>query len=180
MFLISTIDLRMENFKHPIDTWINALERYDFVQLCTRPSANSWSLGQVYMHLLDDSRYYLEQIKICVSSNDHSNEEPSSFAKDMLRNNEFPDDIIVGASSNELVPQPMSKEQLLSNLAALKKDIANAALLIQETSFQGRTKHPGLQYFNAAEWYQFIGMHFRHHLRQRERINEFLERAHIM
>lgn len=165
----------MENFKHPVDTWINALEQYDFVQLCTTVSVNSWSLGQVYMHLLEDTRYYLEQIKICASNNDHSNEAPSSFAKTMLLNNEFPDEIIKGARSNAFIPQPPGKEYLVSSLVLLKEDIKNAALLIEKTSFKGRTKHPGLHYFNAAEWYQFVGMHFRHHLRQKKRIDEILE-----
>ncbi|MEJ7682628.1 MAG: hypothetical protein WKG06_33180 [Segetibacter sp.] len=58
--------------------------------MCAKPSPNSWSLGQVYMHLIDDTNYYIEQIKICVSTNDNVIEEASPGAKTMFLNNDFP------------------------------------------------------------------------------------------
>jgi hypothetical protein len=39
----------------------------------------------------------------------------------------------------------------------------------------GKSRHPGLGYFNAGEWLRFIEMHMRHHLRQKERIDAFLK-----
>jgi hypothetical protein len=49
------------------------------------------------------------------------------------------------------------------------------ATLISESQFNGKTKHPGLGYFSAKEWLQFANMHFRHHLRQKKRIDVFLK-----
>jgi hypothetical protein len=54
--------------------------------------------------------------------------------------------------------------------------MSSAAIKITESPFGGKTKHPGLGYFSAHEWLQFADMHFRHHLRQKKRIDDFLER----
>jgi hypothetical protein len=51
----------------------NELEPYNFTQLCAKPSAAAWSLEQLYMHLISDTNFYIEQIKICVSANDFPN-----------------------------------------------------------------------------------------------------------
>jgi hypothetical protein len=39
----------------------------------------------------------------------------------------------------------------------------------------GKTKYPGLNYFTAKEWLQFAGIHLRHHLKQKKRIDDFLK-----
>ncbi len=75
----------IEEFNHSIDIWIKELEQYDFNQSCVKPSPDSWSLGQVCMHLINESNYYLEQIKFCLSNNDNVNEDLSSHAKTMFR-----------------------------------------------------------------------------------------------
>ncbi|MDB5279911.1 MAG: DinB family protein [Ferruginibacter sp.] len=49
------------------------------------------------------------------------------------------------------------------------------AARIAASKFKGKTKHPGLDYFSATEWLQFVDIHFRHHLRQKKRIDDFLK-----
>jgi len=166
----------IENFNHTINHWLSELERYSFTELCLKPSAGAWSLGQLYRHLIQEANFYREQIEICVRSNDHTKEEASAAGRAMLANNEFPNEIIEGDPANAFIPQPESKEKLLHDLALVKEQMNQVAVMIRETSFHGKTKHPGLNYFSAEEWLQFADMHFRHHLRQKKRIDEFLNR----
>ncbi len=93
----------------------------------------------------------------------------------MWVNNDFPNEIIEGAPSNSCISQPDNKEELMSRLMNLKDEINNVAILISKSSFKGKTKHSGLGYFNADEWVHFAEMHFRHHLRQKKRIDDFLK-----
>ena len=72
------------------------------------------------------------------------------------------------------MPQPQSNEILLQLFINLKKDMNEAATQIDNSKSKGKTKHPGFNYFNATEWLQFAEMHLRHHLKQKERIEEFL------
>ncbi len=156
-----------------IDTWISELEHYSFEALCMKPAGN-WSLGQLYMHLVGDTSFYIEQANGCLNSDEHLIEQASSTAQKMFLNNDFPDAIIEGAPSNAYIAQPESKEQLIKDLLNLKEEINRLSVLIPQTITKGKTKHPGLGYFSAEEWLQFAGMHFRHHLRQKKRIDAFL------
>ena len=165
----------IENFNHTIDIWIKALEGYTYHQLITRPTPTRWSIGQVYMHLLEDTTYYIEQIQACVTSNENATLDATPAGKTMLSNNAFPDELLEGAPSNAFMPQPESKEQLMKDFLNLKAEMNQVARLVLKSRFHGKTKHPGLDYFNANEWIQFADMHLRHHLRQKKRIDAFLE-----
>ena len=164
----------INDFNHTIDIWIKTLDQYSFDRLCTKPAPGSWSLGQVMMHLAEDTNYYIEQIKICVSANENAGKEASPGAKIMFLNNSFPDAILEGAPSHAYMAQPESKEQLQRSLTGIKKEMNQLAILMSESSYKGKTKHPGLHYFNASEWLQFADMHLRHHLRQKTRIDDLL------
>jgi hypothetical protein len=134
----------------------------------------SFSIGQLYIHLLSDTRFYLDQIRESINHNNYIEEEPVPFAKSLLANNDFPDEKIVGDPSNELIPQPESKEQLQREFELLKIEIHKVVTAVLSTSFKGKSKHPGFNYLNAEQWLQLAEMHFRHHLRQKKRIEEFL------
>ena len=164
----------MEDFNHTVDIWVSELDRYSFTQLQAKPSLNSWSLGQVYMHIISQSQYYLGQMAICTSTDEFAEEGTSPAASKLFLANALPNTLIEGPPSNAHTPQPTSKEQLMLSLLQLKEAVNNLAPLLGKTAYQGKTKHPGLQYFNARQWLQFAEMHLRHHLRQKERLDAFL------
>lgn len=164
-----------EEIINTIEVWIKDVEQYSFEQICAKPSQNSWSLGQVCVHLIENTLYFLEQISICLSNNENATEEMTESAKTMFFNNEFPNDLIEGPPSNDNTCQPNSKDEILSSFAKIKESLIYCETQILNSMCYGKTKHPGLYYFNAIEWLQFIEMHFRHHLRQRDRIKSFLK-----
>jgi hypothetical protein len=164
----------VNDFNRTIDIWINELKKYDFVQLCSKPSADSWSIGQVYMHLIENTEYYIEQIKTCISTNDNIDGEATTNGKAMLSNNDFPDELLEGPPENLNTPQPVSKDEIMQKFIALKNEMNALGSLIEKAAFHGKTRHPGLDYFNAREWLQFAEMHLRHHFRQKKRIDDFL------
>ncbi|HET9487007.1 MAG TPA: DinB family protein [Chryseosolibacter sp.] len=169
--------MSIQDFNHTIDTWIKELDRYDYKRLCAKPAPHGWSMGQLYMHLLEDTKFYMEQIEICVSSNEHENEEPSADGKTMLANNDFPNAVLEGAPSNAFIPQPENKDQLLRDMLNLKAEMNRVSIRMSKSPFKGKTRHPGLDYFNARDWLQFAEMHLRHHFRQKKRIDDFLRQT---
>jgi hypothetical protein len=165
----------MEAFNQTIDAWIKESKRYNFTQLSAKPSATSWSLGQLYMHLIQSTHFFIKQIKICTANNDNVHEEAFNNAKVMFLNNEFPDMLLEGPPSNATTQQPVSKEHLVIELEQLKDELNKAEALISASQYRGKTRHFGLGYFTANEWLQFAEMHFRHHLRQKKRLDDFLK-----
>lgn len=164
----------IEHFNQTIDTWIDALQRYSIYDLTAKPTPTSWSMGQLYKHLISETQFYMSRIKVCVLSDRNSNKDMTTEGKEMFRNNSFPDERLQGAPSNSRIPQPASKEGLIEEFMDLRREMNNAAVLMKETVFNGKAKHPGLAYLSASEWLQFADMHMRHHLRQKKRIDDFL------
>lgn len=166
--------MSVTDFHKTIDIWIEGLNAYDLEALTIQPGPGRWSLGQVCMHILDEADFQLGQVSICISSDDHAGGEPTVEAREMFANKGFPDLLIEGPPSNAWVRQPESKDLLLDRLIALKQRISELDKLISTSTFNGKALHPGLHYLGAREWLQFSEMHFRHHLRQKARLDAFL------
>jgi hypothetical protein len=165
----------MQSLEETLNIWIESLKGYTYHQLIQKPSATGWSLGQVYMHILEATDFYLDQARICTSNNDNESETCSANAVAMFTQDSFPNEIIEGPPENALTAQPLNITQLEAGLAVLKNNIADVARKIKATHFRGKTKHPGLLYFSASQWMQFAEMHCRHHLRQKNKIDIYLK-----
>jgi len=132
------------------------------------------------MHLVQATGYFIRQIRACTTSNDNQEAEAYPEARSMFANNDLPDTLLDGPPSNATTPQPISKEQLIDDLKKIKDEIKNAELQIAQTPFKGKVKHFALGYFTAYEWLQFTEMHFRHHLRQKRRLDDFLNANNVL
>ncbi len=160
-----------------ISVWEQSLVGYSLKQLQDKPDKDCWSLGQVYLHLIDQTeRYNMQQIEICLASNRNAQKNKSVEGQKVFGHNAFPALKLKGPSSNyNNLEQPIHIGSLRVAIIGLKKQITLLDKKISASKFQGKTKHPGFGYLNASEWLQFIEMHFRHHLRQKRRIDAYLK-----
>lgn len=166
----------LEQFNKTIDTWINILDDHTLETLTQKPIPGSWSLGQVYVHILSDTAYHIAQMKAALETDANSGEQMHANAKTMFSNGSFPDMQIVGPGTDDNTPQPTSKEDLLWKLIAMRADVNVLCRSNDLTQAKGKSKHPGLEYFSALDWLIFTEMHMRHHLRQKARIEKNLVR----
>lgn len=167
----------LEKFTKTLELWKTELTEYDLQTLLKKPNSESWSMGQVYIHLINSTlNFHLQQVK---SSLEHQeNAEKSKNFRGFITYNilgSFPPiKIKVPASEFYTPKQPESKDQLLKGLNKVKMEM-ELTLAKLETEKQGKTIHPGFDYLNGNEWYRLIEMHFRHHLRQKARIDKYLK-----
>ncbi|RFM31078.1 DinB family protein [Chitinophaga silvisoli] len=161
----------LDQFNTTITTWINFLPHYTLAQLHHYPRPGSWSLGQVYTHIIDDTRYQVQQMKAALSTRENADETMHPNAKIMFENNSFPDLLIEGPATNQIIPQPTSKQELMQALLQIQNEVNQAWQSIDPSTATGKSLHPGLHYFSALEWLQFMEMHMRHHFRQKQRID---------
>lgn len=170
-----TPDEILNSLYSTIDLWERELDRYTLQELTIQPSEGSWSLGQVYTHLLGNVLgYNFPEIESCLTSDKHIQGEKTEEAKEIFERNGFPDIQMKTPPSDEAPDQPESVEQLKSGMREVRETIPVLAAKITTSKYRGKTKHPGLHYFDAWEWMQFIDIHFRHHLRQKKRIDQYL------
>jgi hypothetical protein len=161
------------NFNQSIDRWIGALDNYDNSRLCLQHDADSWSIGQVYIHLIEETGYYFQQCEICLSSRENTMQEMNDAGKKMFQQNRFPEERIQGSANVYNTQQPQSRAAVLTGLLELKKLMNDLGEKIRKVKSNGKTKHPGLGWFSAEDWFRFAEMHIRHHFRQKERIDRF-------
>ena len=159
--------------------WMMELDQYPINQFLYKPDQHSWCLGQLYNHLIEQSEFYLQQIEICLGNQENLSGAMNAAGKSMFLHNSFPDLQIKGPASNDATPSPENTDACLQKLKTLRKKYQDTAREVDTLTVSGKTRHPGLGYFNAAEWVQFASMHFQHHLRQKRRIEECLQSIFI-
>lgn len=168
----------IEDLEKTLSTWMAAIEHYSLEDLKARPDPAGWSIGQVFMHLVEETRFYMGEMEACLLGSEHGDGEMIDRAKAMFANNEFPDERVVGDPFVAAqVRQPVSLKQLRQDWQSLRSDLMVMARRITSSASKGKTRHPGLGYFSAQEWLQYADMHLRHHLRQKKRLDESLKIA---
>ena len=172
---INKTDELLEQFNDTVDKWIGYLDDYTLTMLHQRPDAASWSLGQVYVHIIADTTWYIGQMRAALSAgNSHQDKQMRADAKEMLRHNGFPDARLANPFNSLDLSQPESKIALQQALAQIKAAVNQLCTGAELAAATGKVEHPGFQFFNALEWLQFAEMHMRHHFRQKQRIDEQL------
>jgi DinB superfamily len=174
---IMNVQKYQERWHKVAEKWMNSLDSYSEEQLYKKPSELEWSIGQVYVHLLKSSQFFhLAQVKKCLESDENSKESKKMPGKISFFLGSFPPIKIKVPPSPQYTPsQPTSRQELKDLYISLKKDMDEMAKAVNSTNKSGKTEHPAFGFCNAKEWYQMVEMHFRHHLRQKERIDQFLK-----
>lgn len=165
----------IKNFNDTIDIWIEELSRFSIEQLKIKPDDKSWSLGQLYEHLIEETNWYNGQIEKTLGNEKNIEKETSDaaiilFKKGSFENKQFRGDPLI----SENIQQPTKTSTLKLQLEQLKKNTNDIWTTISNTSKYGKSEHPGIGFLNCFEWIQYSEMHMRHHLKQKKRIEKFL------
>jgi hypothetical protein len=163
--------------------WESELEKYSDEQFAMKPSPESWSMGQVYEHLVMGTlNYHIKQIEECLVNDENQREKKTFQGKLIYTINSIPPVRIKVPPSPMYTPkQPENRERIKAGMRLLEKKLQDLSVEIDHAVHFGKTKHRALGYLGAKEWFQLIVMHFRHHMVQKKRIDLFLKgklRAH--
>lgn len=175
---MKTANMAIENFNKTIDIWMSGLDSLTLTQLLVKPDDTSWSLGQVYGHLIEETNWYNGQIEISLYEIENANIPTILKAQKLFKDGSFPNERIHGdplVAKN--VKQPISVDQLKSDLEKLKSCTNEIWNKMKKASSYGKSKHPGMGYLNCFEWLQYSEMHMKHHLRQKKTIEIFLKES---
>ena len=168
--------MAIEKFNETLAYWMAELDLLTLDQLLTKPDEPNWSLGQVYEHLIEETNWYNEQIEVSLSDIENANVPMTAKAQKLFKDKSFPNKRILGDPLiAENVKQPISVDQLKSDLEKLKIRTNEIWKRMKKTNSFGKSEHPGMGYLNCYEWLQYSEMHMRHHLKQKSRIEIFLK-----
>jgi hypothetical protein len=171
---MNAIEKIHQDFTRLQQQWAGALNNYTESDLLKKVTADSWTLGQVYVHLISSVlNFHLKQVETCLASAENR-EKKKNFKGFMVFNilNGFPPTKIKVPPSDAYTPrQPQSKKELLEGFEKVASGMKTTLAGFQN-NLQGKTAHPALGFLSAKEWYKMIPMHWKHHLRQKKSIDQ--------
>jgi DinB superfamily len=164
------------DFKTSFDQFNDGLNHYSEEDLKKKKDDDVWSLGQMYNHLLNGTRnFHFRMIEKCLSDNENSDDQKSAAGERSFRENLFSAGEVKVPPSPQYTPtQPPSIAEVKQRLTQLDADMKTWMPKIESSANKGKMKHFAFGYLSAAEWYKLIAMHFRHHLRQKEKLEKQL------
>jgi hypothetical protein len=157
--------------------YLKELNNYSLEELNRKPSENEWSLGQMYVHLINSTLYMqlgnIEKCRIQTIDSALAVGEKTEAGEAILAQGSFPPTRIHVPPSPQYTPkQPETKEQLVDGLNNVMKRMKEVEPSLDDISPSHKVDHPRLGALNAKEWFTLIEMHFRHHLHQMERLKQ--------
>ncbi len=164
-----------KHFTQSVLIWENALDVYPGEFFLLKENEQSWSIGQVYQHLVELTGNILRLAEKLNTSNENALEEKTETGKLVFTINNMGGGTFEAPASIRYPVQPQDKEKLRTELSQLKERFNLVYDATMQATLKGKYKHPFLGFLNAMEWLQFTEMHLRHHLLQKERIDNFIK-----
>lgn len=165
-----------------IKAYKSALERYTPEQLQYKPGPEEWSIGQMYSHVIMSSLFFFaDHTEKCLAGHKTSAGDKTRNGKIVFFFNSFPPMRFKMPKRIAVEPhQPKNLQEIregLDNLLARVDEVKKKF----DAGFdpQKKRENPIFGWLNAAEWWQLMEMHFRHHLRQKARIDKALRTAKV-
>lgn len=160
----------LQRFEGVAERYLRELEAFSMEQLTYKPADAVWSLGQMYLHLIQSAIYMqLRNLEACRAA-DQANMgegEKTPLGEAVFSQGSFPPIKIQVPPSKEYTPQqPESKEQLVKGIRQVIQRMREIEPTLASIPTGSATPHPALGSLNAAEWFLLVEMHYRHHLRQ--------------
>lgn len=156
--------------------WLKALYRYRDPELSAALEPEGWTIGQVYNHLITSTqRYHIKQVELCLANQSDQEQGKTEQGEAVFAANAFPPMRIHIPPSPQYTPeQPTGRAVLIAELEEIGMLMGMIIHQVKQAPTSGKMKHFTLGYLDASEWLQLIAMHWRHHLRQKARLDGLL------
>ncbi|WMT43506.1 DinB family protein [Paenibacillus sp. D2_2] len=165
----------LQEFEATVERYLLELDNLDLKQTLQKPNEEEWSIGQMYMHLIQSAQYMqLQHVDQCLTESNETlahEEEKTEQGRIIFEQGSFPPIRIRVPASPQYTPQqPESKEQLTEGLHSVVERMRRTEPALSQASLRHKIAHPRFGALNAKEWFLLVEMHYRHHLSQLERL----------
>ena len=159
-----------------IETYKNDLNRYSPRQLRYIPLHGVWSLGQLYSHVILVALEYLDNAEACAAASKEQMLGKTEGGKHLFKRGGFPPIKIKLSDEPENTPSNSeSEEDLMRGLNQVLQKMREWKGKVEAINPNYKVEHEGFGWLNAREWFDLVGMHSRHHLRQKSELERKLE-----
>jgi hypothetical protein len=171
-YLPASIQLRIAE---SVKAYQVALEQYDDAQWEKVPGNGGWTLSQMFAHLIGShGAFFSRMIKYCKEQrNGEIGGEMNDAGKKIFHFNSLPP---VKIKMPEVLNTGAQQNITLQDATAELNKIASGLDLLREwvesATENYKIKHPVIGPLNATEWFAMCDMHWRHHFRQKQELEQ--------
>ncbi|MCF8567329.1 DinB family protein [Alicyclobacillus tolerans] len=168
------LHIALEQLDEVIGIYVSSLDLYTMEQLRYKPTADKWSLGEMYDHIINAAlNIYFPAIIKCKNEPKEDATSKTQAGEEIFKLGAYPDKKVKNTMGSPKAPN--DKQQLYDGLGKIKVKAHDMLPTVITAQPEAKVMHPRLGALNAEEWFLLVGMHLRHHLRQKEE----LERTYI-
>ncbi|OOE12613.1 DinB family protein [Fictibacillus arsenicus] len=156
-----------------IETYKSDLHNYSVEQLRHIPETGVWSLCQMYDHVILVAHEYLNHVDSCTEAAEEQKLGKTEFGEKLFRIGGFPPiKIRLPDEMNAPPNNSETNEELIRRIDQVIERMKDCEGKVDSINPNYKIRHGGFGWLNAREWYDLIGMHFRHHLRQKSELEK--------
>lgn len=160
-----------------IEQYKQSLNEYTIDQLRFKSEEEVWSIGQMYIHVIDVAEEYIGHIQACTIAAQEEYGGKTEDGTKAFSEKEWPDVRVKLEQPANATRNPESKDEIIAGLNELLIKFKYWEEHIHEANQVCKVRHGWFGWLNAREWFEMVGMHSRHHLRQKARLDELLVEA---
>lgn len=154
-----------------IETYKIELQKYSLEQLRFITAEGVWSIGQMYDHVILVAMEYLDNVEACAALKEEQKLGKTDSGEHLYKIGGFPPiKIKLPDKLNTPPSNSDSIEELSSRLDQVKQRLRRWESRVDAINPNYKVRHGGFGWLNAREWFDLVGMHFRHHLRQKSEL----------
>jgi len=160
--------------------WLNDLEKINDESIFVNPAQGSWSLAEVYDHVMRVARnYQIPNLKksITTAAKRKKRKNLTGFAifnlgvrKDVyMQMEKFPQPLV-----EAFTPEKRTKIDLLKDFKSFINEVNDLDEILKKSSKENKQYHPLFGDINTKEWFALIELHIWQHDKQKKKILNFL------
>lgn len=149
-----------------IELYIKNLDRYTIEQLRANSTDDQWSIGQVYMHVIKAANEYIAHMEACAADTREVAEGKTEDGMKTFAAKMWPDVRVRLAEPPRATPNPESKEALVAELEQVLAKLHHWEDRLDAINPACKRRHGWFGWLNGREWFEMVGLHARHHLKQ--------------
>ena len=173
-----TIEAERRAIEAVLDEYRNRLDAISDEEFELSPPGGGWSRAEVYSHIMQATIGSSIALEKCTNGTC----VPTAKGRNLIglfvfTFGVFPGRVKVPPAILERSPvKKISIEDARNLIIKSRKRIDTVAKLLFDSKPQNRIGHPRLGMLNARQWFKFILIHLKHHIRQLDRIEKKFSR----
>ncbi len=167
-------------FNSRANDWLTELKNIDEDILHIKPNATSWSLAEVYDHVMRVGRsYQITNLRKSITEAAISKKKKNKYGYAVfnlgvrknikMKMEEFPQPLVV-----DFTPIKRDKNELIEDFKAFIKEVNALENILLESTKANKHYHPMFGDITTKEWFALIELHIWQHDKQKQSIKEYI------